>query len=387
MSYQTIPVDGDQRVPIHVWSRAITQASIKQLQKLAAQPYVWSHIAAMPDVHVASGVAVGTVFATQHHVVPAALGGDLGCGISALPFPFPASALSERHKQHLLTAISKVIPVGDAQHSKRHAPVLPDSLLEHSLSTHKLDKKRDISAPCQLGTLGGGNHFLELEQASDDQLWLLVHTGSRGMGGAIREHHQRAAEHQLPTSLSALDTREEQGQAYLQDLAWALAFARANRQCILSKASEVISDLLDSEPLWEKQIDIHHNFVASEQHFDQQLWIHRKGAVRARKGDAVIIPGSMGTASYLGEGLGCELAFGSCSHGAGRVMARGEAHRTISLQAFEKAMRRVVFDSQKKQQLVEEAPQAYREIKEVLEDEEELVFPTLRLRPLLVIKG
>ncbi|HEX4385517.1 MAG TPA: RtcB family protein [Myxococcales bacterium] len=359
-------------IPIWVWGRTVTAEAQAQLEKLARQPYVVGHIAAMPDLHVASGVAVGSVFATERFIVPSALGGDLGCGVSAVHFAAQASGLDLRR---VFAEWSARIPVGDAVHRGRQGEAF-----EAPLSTQALEHQRERLAPKHLGTLGGGNHFVELDRDASGELWLLVHSGSRGLGAAIGAHHAKAAEARGVGSIPGLDLASPEGQACLADTAWALAFAAANRRALVAAASEAIT--AQTGLAADDAIDVHHNFVAQE----GGRWIHRKGAIPAAAGARVLIPGSMGTASYVAEGLGEALSFRSASHGAGRVMTRKQAHERIPPQRFRHSMRRVVHD-ERKSSLVEEAPAAYREIGEVLEDEADLVRPQRRLEPLVVLKG
>ena len=377
---------GQRRLPIHVWARTLPDGAIEQLERIASQPYVVEHIAAMPDVHVAHGVAVGTVFATERVVVPAALGGDLGCGMSAIRFDFPAASLSIRTLQRVLEALVHGIPVADAVHKGRGVAV-PDTLLEQPLSTGALMRVRERLAPRHLGTLGGGNHFVELDRDGGGDLWLLVHSGSRGLGSAIAAHHLKAAEAEGTGDIPGLELASNAGRACLADIGWALRFARSNRDALLSAAIDVVCEATQTEPDLDSRLDVHHNFVAEEEHFGRRLWIHRKGAIAATAGARALIPGSMGTASYIVEGLGEAESFRSGSHGAGRVMTRREARERISPRQLTESMRRVVFDPRRSRTLVEEAPSAYRDIREVLEDEEDLVRPVIRLEPIAVLKG
>ncbi len=373
-------------VPIFAWARAVPAGAVKQLQHIASQPYVVEHVAAMPDVHMAEGGAVGTVFATERHIVPGALGGDLGCGVSAVRFDFPASALDRAELTRILTAFSRAVPVGDAVHRGQGLP-LPPELEAARLSTHRLQREWERLAPRHLGTLGGGNHFLELDRDAGGDLWLLLHTGSRGVGAAIAGHHVRVAQASGEGSLPGLRTDTPEGAACLADTELACRFALANRDTLLSRAGEVLAEALGREPDPSSRVDVHHNHVAVEPHFGRTLLVHRKGAIGLNPGQRGLIPGSMGTASYLVAGRGEPRAFCSCSHGAGRVMTRKEARARIRPAALEHAMRRVVFDVGRAASLVEEAPTAYRDITEVLEDEEELVTPLLRLTPIAVLKG
>lgn len=376
---------GARRVPIMIWGRDAPEGAVTQLKAIASQPYVVEHIAAMPDLHVANGVAVGTVFATVDTVVPMALGGDLGCGMSAARFDFPAARLSPRDLQHLLDSLGRCIPVGDAIHRGKGIS-LPELLESSPLSTASLERHRARGGPKHLGTLGGGNHFLELDRDGGGDLWLLVHSGSRGLGAAIAQHHLRVAQELGEGDLPGLSLDSAEGRACLSDLQWAFTFARENRAHLVARAAELIAELIGQEPQGPP-IDGHHNFVRHEFHHGRQLLVHRKGAIAAPQGQLALIPGSMGTASYVVEGLGDPASFASASHGAGRVLTRREARARIEPQRFVASMRRVVFDRRRIRALVEEAPGAYRDLNQVLEDEETLVRRVTRLEPLAVLKG
>lgn len=388
-----------QRVPLHIWGRDVGEEAVRMLRALASEPWVVEHVAAMPDAHVSANVCVGTVFVTEHTVVPSALGGDLGCGMRARRI-VPSGFVRDRSElERVVLALERVIPAGDAVHRGAEGP-LPDALANASLSTSALARLRDHKGKRHLGTLGGGNHFVELDTDAEGGLWLLVHSGSRGLGSAIFAHHARAAETLASgTSLVGLDVRAQAGQRYLGDLSFALAFARANRDALAAKALEVVCDELglepepprdsdaEGEPDIPTTIDVHHNFVAEEVWRGRPLWVHRKGAVRASAGSWGLVPGSMGTASYLVRGRGEPLAFGSCSHGAGRVLSRRDARRGVRVDTFERSMRKVAYPRRLADELVEEAPCVYRDVREVLEDQEDLVTPARRLEPLAVLKG
>lgn len=376
--------DRGQRVPIRVWARTISSDTVRQLQRIASRPYVLEFVAAMADAHVSEGVAVGTVFATERTVVPRALGGDLGCGMSALHVGVDADSLDRRVLGTIVQALGRAIPTGDEVHRGRGVNV-PDEVLAPPLSTRSLERTREALAQRHLGTLGGGNHFLELDRDPDGGLWLLVHSGSRGLGAAVAAHHLRIASAEGADLLAGVDIETERGAAYLSDVAWALDFARTNRDALSTRAMEVIGDFVPVHV--DDRVDIHHNFVARERWFGREVYVHRKGAVAVPMGTRALIPGSMGTASYLVEGLGNEDSFGSCSHGAGRVMSRKEAREAIRPEALKRAMRRVVYPERLSVHLVEEAPGAYRDITEVLEDQEDLVRRRLRLEPVAVFKG
>jgi tRNA-splicing ligase RtcB (3'-phosphate/5'-hydroxy nucleic acid ligase) len=221
-----------QRVPVHVWARDASDDTLKQLVRIASRPYVVRHVAAMADAHVSHGVAVGTVFATAGAVVPRALGGDLGCGIAASRLSVPAAALDRRTLERIMDALGRAIPAGDAVH-RGGGVAVPESLLEPALSTHALVRTREALAKRHLATLGGGNHFLEIDRDAEGDAWLLVHSGSRGLGAAIAAHHVHAADTSDSDPLAGIETATPAGRAYLDDLAWALAFARANRDALV----------------------------------------------------------------------------------------------------------------------------------------------------------
>jgi tRNA-splicing ligase RtcB len=380
------PPAGTSHVPILVWGRSAPEGALAQLKQIAAQPYVVGHVAAMPDLHVAHGVAVGTVFATAGVIVPSALGGDLGCGVAALRFDVMARGLASHDLHRLLAGWTARIPVGDAVQRGKGAAV-PEPLVATRLSTGSLEHARERLARRHLGTLGGGNHFVELDRDMAGDVWLLVHSGSRGLGSAVAAHHLKAAETAGLGDIPGVAVDSDPGRTCLADMRWALEFAAANREALLNAATEVLSEVTGAVPDASSRINVHHNFVDEEEHLGTTVWVHRKGAIAAPAGARVLIPGSMGTASYVTEGLGEPTSFRSASHGAGRVMTRREARERISVDRLSHAMRRVIHDDRRAAALVEEAPAVYRDIGEVLEDEAELVSPLLRLEPLVVLKG
>ncbi len=381
-----VPNGPEGGVSIHVWAPDPPAGALRLLELVASRPWAVERVVAMPDVHVAEGVAVGTVFATLDVLVPAALGADLGCGIAAARFDTPASGLSRAQLEELLAALTRRFPSGEEGHRGGGAAV-PDMLLELPLSTASLERSRERLARRHLGTLGGGNHFIELDRDAAGDLWVLVHSGSRGLGSAIGVHHCKVAQSTGMKPLAGLPVDSEPGRAFLADLHWALAFAKANRDRLLEETTEVLHDFVGTALVPTGRLDVVHNFLALEEHDGRRLWIHRKGAIAAAAGAQAVIPGSMGTASYLVEGLGEPTSFSSASHGAGRTMSRRQARETLKRGDLERTMRRVVFDPRRAEALVEEAPEAYRDIREVLDAQADLVRPILRLEPIAVFKG
>ncbi len=379
-------------IPIRSWAEDLDNETLAQLRRIARAPYVRHFVCAMADAHLSEHVAVGSVFAAERTVVPSALGGDLGCGMLAVPLEdasgaaLDTSGLGPAERRRLLERWLASIPVGKGLRRGRALPFAPEpeasqGLFERNLSTRSLEKARKALVAKHIGTLGGGNHFVELGCDPEQRAWLLVHSGSRGLGAAIADHH-RGAE---GAPLAGLSTRTEKGSAYLADLTWALDFARANRMHIARVAARALEEVVGHPLVHGPPVDVHHNFVAEEVWFGERLFVHRKGAIAAPAGGLALVPGSMATASYLVAGLGCEAAFGSCSHGAGRVLRRSEARRKIRPEALRRALGDVVIPDG--DAMVEEAPAAYRDIRKVLEAQEDLVERRLRLEPLVVLKG
>jgi tRNA-splicing ligase RtcB len=363
-----------QRVPVHVWARDADDDTLRQLVRVASRPFVVMRVCAMADAHVASNVAVGTVFATDGTVVPRALGTDIGCGVAAWRLSVAADAILD---------LESWVRTMSNERGLVASPL--ETLYEQPLSTKSLEHTRIALVRRHLGTLGGGNHFLELDRDVEGAVWLLVHSGSRGLGAAVALHHARIAELEDPDPLSGLS--DETARAYVDDHMWALSFARANRSAIASRAISVLSDLLRVDVTALDRIDVHHNYVTRETWDEREVLVHRKGAVHLPRAARALVPGSMATSSYVVEGLGCALAFDSCSHGAGRALTRKEARAQISPDALRRSMRRIAWPSDLARDLVEEAPTAYRDITKVLDDQRDLVTRKTRLTPLAVVKG
>ncbi len=368
--------------PLHVWAPDLPDGALRQLRTVAAEPYLVGPVAAMPDAHVAEGVSVGTVFATRDVLVPAVLGGDLGCGMSALHLGVPAAALSREELQEVLRELTRRL----SGRKRETGETAEQAVFQEPLSTHSLEHERSRTGVAQLGTVGGGNHFLEFDRDMEGALWVLVHSGSRAIGGAIAAHHGKVARPGDGAVLPHLEATSEAGRAFLHDLDWGLRYARENRRAVLATTMTVLEARLGHLERIE-ELDAPHNFLARELHGGEEVWVHRKGAAAAAVGKRLLVPGSMGTASYVVEGLGCAASFGSCSHGAGRVMSRREARDQVRVGELERAMRRVVWDERLARSLVEEAPAVYRDIREVLAAQEDLIVPRVRLEPVAVFKG
>lgn len=357
--------------PISTFLTAPLEPAVRAaLERLARAPGV-RRIAVMPDVHLAHDVCIGTVVATAAHLYPAAVGGDIGCGVATLRL-IGERPLDDAGAARLMQALSRVVPIRE----HRDPPPWPDHLAPAPPSGASSPRV----AARQLGTLGRGNHFLELQVDPLGQYWLMVHSGSRGSGQAIRARH--VGDHPLIPLAAAADV----GAAYLADVAWAGEYARANRRALLEAAAVAVEVALGWVPDDASFVDCDHNHVALEDH-DGPLWVHRKGAIRADVDRAGLIPGSMGSASYHTCGRGHAEGLRSSSHGAGRAMDRTTARRRITTAALAQQLRGVYFDPGKARRLVDEAPAAYRDIVAVMRAQRALTRVVRQVRPVLSFKG
>jgi tRNA-splicing ligase RtcB (3'-phosphate/5'-hydroxy nucleic acid ligase) len=344
-------------------------------------------VAVMPDVHLSGDVCVGLAVATRRLIYPAAVGGDIGCGMAAIACDATADALQNGlMAARLLAELGRVVPA--MRHSRATMPELPIHLSERPLSDPRLTKLVTRDGRVQFATLGRGNHFLEFQADQEGRLWIMLHSGSRAMGQAITAHHVAAAERQSQRrKLPWLDAETQTGRDYLADVEWAIAYADASRLAMLRAVEQVLGDVLTSRLAWDTLIHANHNHVRREQHGGELWWVHRKGALPASKGVAGVIPGSMGTQSYHVTGRGCAESLSSSSHGAGRAMRRGEAAQRVSPKQLAREMRAVWFDTRFAKQLCDEAPSAYKDVQAVMRAQRELTRIDRVLRPLLSYKG
>jgi len=341
-------------------------------------------LAIMPDVHLAHDVCIGTVFATRGLLYPAAIGGDVGCGVAALRLSGQLDALDEQRSEQLLAGLRRMIPI--LQHGSATRPAALPADLDDLPCSRAAMRLRKREARRQLGSLGRGNHFVELQADDAGQAWLMIHSGSRSLGPALQAFHQRH-EQGRSAGLGYLEADSAAGRAWLADQAWARAWARCNRQRLAAAACAVLHQVLGLEPQPDSWIDCDHNHVRWERHQGQEIFVHRKGAIRADLDEQGLIPGSMGSASFHVRGRGCSQAFASASHGAGRRFSRSQARERIARTVLVRQMRGVRFDQRRARSLVEEAPGAYRDIRRVMAAQRQLVKITRRLTPRLVFKG
>lgn len=367
---------------LRVWSaEPLTAEVARSAERLRHQADV-RHVVLLPDVHLANDVCVGAVVATTHRIYPAAVGSDIGCGMATVALRATADLLDDELRAgRLLSELYRNVPSN--RHSVRRD--LPVELESSPLSHPTLRTLSQRDGRVQLGTLGRGNHFLEFQIDADQRLWVVVHSGSRGVGQAITRHHTRSA--RPGSGLVSLDADSAAGQAYLADVDWGRRYAAENRLAMLRAVEAILEDEFATTLDWTTLIHSDHDHVRRECHFGESFWVHRKGAQPAAAGESGIIPGSMGTATFHVEGRGCPEALQSCSHGAGRELSRSDARQSIGVTAFERQLRGIWFDRRRSAALREEAPAAYKDIGQVLRAQGDLVKIRRRLEPRLSYKG
>jgi len=371
----------------------IEDTALQQAKNLARLPFIAKNgIALMPDVHAGVGSTIGSVIATYKAIIPAAVGVDIGCGMCAVKTNLKASQLPDSMKS-IFDAISKEVPVGFNQHQENSRQFAENSWdmanLPEVVRTDKLYSK----AIAQLGTLGGGNHFIEICLDENQDVWVMLHSGSRGIGNAIGTYFiNEAKEHmarnfiELPDpNLAFLPEGDKLFQDYISSTLWAQHYAKNNRKVMLENVLKVLTEQITDLRVTEEAINVHHNYAQRENHFGQNLWITRKGATRAGKGELGIIPGSMGQKSYIVCGKGHAESYCSCSHGAGRSMSRTEAKKRFSLTDLVSQTQGV--ECRKDEGVLDEIPGAYKDIDVVMENQKDLVEVVHTLKQVMCIKG
>jgi tRNA-splicing ligase RtcB len=339
----------------------------------------------MPDVHLSSDVCIGVVIATSTLIYPQAVGGDIGCGMLAVALDVKAAALRvPKLAGQLLAALRRAVP---ARRRNRAGLIpQPEELAGAILSNPSLEAIRRREGPVEFATLGSGNHFLEFQEGEDGRLWLMVHSGSRALGPAIRDFHLARAQ---PVShrLRALDANSPAGIDYLKDVGFARRFAQESRKAIAAQAGEVLAGLLGARVCWETLISSDHNHVSCERHGGSDFWVHRKGSMPAGLGEKGVLPGSMGTLSFHVEGRGNQESLCSSAHGAGRALSRGAAFAKVTEREFRRQMEGIWYDSRLAAKLRDEAPSAYKDVRAILRAQKDLVKVIRTLRPVLNYKG
>lgn len=389
-----------ERLPIKLWLDDIEAEALNQARHLANLPFAYRHVAIMPDAHPGYGMPIGGILATQGVVVPNAVGVDIGCGMCAVRTSL--TSLDGDALKALLSSerdgrgIRGRVPVGFKHHERPCDPALmPDPApleeLRESVALPLFQAGRS-----QVGTLGGGNHFIEIQQGDDGHVYLMVHSGSRNVGLKVASHYNRVAialnerwRSEVPRKweLAFLPLDVEEGRAYMTEMRYCVDFALANRRLIIEQIQEALAEVAPGMEFGE-MINVAHNYAALERHFGRDVVVHRKGATRARTGEYGIIPGSQGSRSFIVRGLGNPESFCSCSHGAGRLMGRKQAQRELDLATERRRLDELgVIHGLRSRSDLDEAAGAYKDIDTVMANQEDLVEVTVTLRPLAVMKG
>jgi tRNA-splicing ligase RtcB (3'-phosphate/5'-hydroxy nucleic acid ligase) len=369
-----------ESLPIRCWLADSLEAGERTaLRRIAMMEDVVS-VAVMPDVHLAGDWCVGTAVATRRRIYPQAVGGDIGCGMLAMAMDVEANSIDAAAAGVILRKLSERIPQSIRSH--HHALPLPNELAALPLSCPTLTRFARGDAARQMGTLGGGNHFIELQADADGRLWLMLHSGSRAIGQAVYRHHRS-----LMRSRDGIDADSADGQGYVHDVRWACRFARANRAHMAAIVCDVLREVLRASPQNATPIDTDHNHLLLETFAGEPVWVHRKGAMNAERGLLGVVPGSMGTRSYHVRGKGETAALRSSAHGAGRRMSRAAARQKIGRFDLRHQMRNVWYDPRRADSLREEAPHAYKDVRAVMSAQADLVEVVRELKPILVFKG
>ena len=401
-------------IPVKSWCADCEEGAVQQAVNLAKHPALVGHVALMPDAHLGYGMPIGGVVAADNAVIPAAVGVDIGCGMIATETDIPAERFADMSfRRAFQEKLKERIPVGEGvshretQDWEGFEAYTANNGMRSNLWPSKLDR-------LNLGTLGGGNHFIELQKTTaldgsgdpegGSRVWLMIHSGSRNLGKRIEEHYHRIANRlctrfRVPLAdpdLAFLPIEEPAGHDYFTDMLFALRYAKENRRRMMAAMQETFAEFVP-EANFLRTIDIHHNYAAFEEHFGRKVCVHRKGATSAKPDEIGIIPGSMGTASYIVRGLGNPDSFMSCSHGAGRRMSRVAASLNLTVEECDRAMDGIVCERWQKYKGfsrkakgrfdLSEAPQAYKDIEDVIASERDLVEPLVRLVPLASLKG
>lgn len=387
-------VISSEKKPIKLWLDDIEPGTLAQAQNLANLPFIHSHVAIMPDAHLGYGMPIGGVMGCSGVVIPNAVGVDIGCGMAAVRTSL--SSLSHNQLKDAMQLMRRTIPLGFKHHKHAQDRNLMPSPVNCTLNDLTIVQREYENARCQLGTLGGGNHFIEIQQGNDGHIWLMVHSGSRNLGYKVANYYNHLAidlnsrqGSRIPNNwqLAFLMVDSDPGRSYLREMQFCVDFARANRDLMLQRMQEAIQQVA-APVFFDPPINVAHNYAALEHHFDKDLMVHRKGATRAGPGEMGIIPGSQGSPSYLVRGRGNADSFQSCSHGAGRRMGRKMAQRQLDLAQEQKKLdeQGIIHGLRSKRDL-DEAAGAYKDIDQVIDNQLDLVDVVVELRPLAVIKG
>ena len=396
------------RVPVKVWTTALERGATEQLVNVASMPFVFKHVAAMPDVHMGMGATIGSVIATRGAVIPAAVGVDIGCGMQAVETGLTAKDLP-KNLGKLRWEIERVVPHGRTDNGGKNDvgawSKIPNDVAEwwckhesellYVATRHPKLLSGHVNTYRHLGTLGTGNHFIEVCLDEQDRVWVVIHSGSRGIGNRIGSYFIKVAKERMKEwyislpdkDLAYLPVGTQDCKDYLAMVEWAQTYAHANRIFMMRRVLDVLGEATSKELSHtpENTIDCHHNYITMENHFKSNVWVTRKGAIRARKGDKGIIPGSMGARSYIVEGLGNKDSFCSAALGAGRLMSRTRARAMFTEEDLIEQTKGV--ECKKDESVLDEIPSAYKDIDEVMDNQSDLVEIKHTLRQVINIKG
>ena len=381
--------------PVKIWTNDVEETAMRQIENLTTLPFLHHHLAIMPDVHAGMGMPIGGVLACDGAVIPNAVGVDIGCGMCAVKTNWKMEDLPAHViRKEIMKGIRARIPLGMDHHKEaQDAKYLPQG---HDIDKMEIVKRRQHSILHEVGTLGGGNHFIELQKDEEGNLWIMIHSGSRNLGKQVGDYYNKIAVslnekwHSVVSPeirLPFLPHGTREFGAYWNEMKYCIDFALCNRRLMMERIQEVIADSLKGIE-FEPMINIAHNYAAFEHHFGKDVIVHRKGATLAREGVIGIIPGSQGTASYIVEGLGNPDSFCSCSHGAGRVLSRKAAIHTLDMKAEVRNLEaKGIIHAIRCQDDMQEASGAYKDIDTVIANESDLVKVKTKLLPIAVIKG
>ena len=381
--------------PVKIWTNDVEETAMRQIENLTTLPFLHHHLAIMPDVHAGMGMPIGGVLAYDGAVIPNAVGVDIGCGMCAVKTNWKMEDLPPHViRKEIMKGIRARIPLGMEHHKEaQDAKYLPQG---HDIDKMEIVKRRQHSILHEVGTLGGGNHFIELQKDEEGNLWIMIHSGSRNLGKQVGDYYNKIAVslnekwHSVVSPeirLPFLPHGTREFGAYWNEMKYCIDFALCNRRLMMERIQEVIADSLKGIE-FEPMINIAHNYAAFEHHFGKDVIVHRKGATLAREGVIGIIPGSQGTASYIVEGLGNPDSFCSCSHGAGRVLSRKAAIKTLDMNAEVRNLEaKGIIHTIRCQDDMQEASGAYKDIDTVIANESDLVKLKTKLLPIAVIKG
>lgn len=389
-----------QKVPVNIWTNDIDDNTIQQLLNVSTLPFIHHHIAAMPDAHLGKGATVGSVIATKKAIIPAAVGVDLGCGMVAVRLSLNANDIDEKILKNIFNQITRDIPVGKGQHKSKDILAKSVAPFENGIANilNKHPKLTQLSSNFdkwrnQMGTLGGGNHFIEVCLDENNQLWLMLHSGSRGVGNHIASYFIELAQQDMQRNNIHLPDKDlaylQEGSIYFDDyfeaITWAQEYAMENRQAMLNLTLNALKRYLPDFTITSEVVNCHHNYVAKEFHYGEEVYITRKGAIKADKNDLGIIPGSMGNKSYIVKGKGNPESFNSSAHGAGRKMSRTAAKKTFTIDDMKSQTEGII--CRKDVGVIDEIPAAYKNIDEVMENQNDLTETLHTLKQILCIKG